>query len=323
MGRPTGGGGSRSSGGHSGSRSSGGHRVGGGRPTGSRPTGGSSYGGRYSPGGGYYGGYGRGYGYGRYNRPVFFGGGGGMGLGSTVILIVIICLALVCTYSGMADRGNGSIANTKNRTKIENPVPFQNDCIEDETGWIENTGRLSRDLQEFYDKTGVQPYIVLKSYDAALVSDQEKEAYAQQWYEEHIDNEYTFLYMYFQEASESEIGYMAYVNGKAVSSVMDAEAVNIFWDYIDRYWMDESMSMDQVFQKTFDSTADTIMEKSKTTQDVMWMAVIVTGVIALAIAGILFFRMKAKREKEKAKEAADILNAPLEDSTDTLRDKYL
>lgn len=247
-----------------------------------------------------------------------------MGMGSIAILVIIICLALFFTYSGSGTNAeNGSVANTKNRTKIENPVPFQNDCIEDELGWIENTGRLSRDLQEFYDKTGVQPYIVMKSYDPSLTSNEEKEAYTQQWYEEHIDNEYTFLYMYFEEESDDEIGYMTYVNGKAVSSVMDAEAVNIFWTYIDRYWVDESLSMDQVFEKTFDSTSNTIMEKSKTKQDVMWMTVLVVGIIALAVAGIVFFRMKAKREREKAKEAADILNAPLENSTDTLRDKYL
>lgn len=56
---------------------------------------------------------------------------------------------------------------------------------------------------------------------------------------------------------------MAYVNGKQVTSVMDSEAVNIFWNYIDRYWTDDSLSTVEVFTKTFNSTANTIMEKSQ------------------------------------------------------------
>lgn len=56
---------------------------------------------------------------------------------------------------------------------------------------------------------------------------------------------------------------MAYVNGKQVTSVMDSEAIDIFWNYLDRYWTDSSLSTVDVFTKTFDSTAKTIMKKQQ------------------------------------------------------------
>lgn len=115
---------------------------------------------------------------------------------------------------------------------------------------------------------------------------------------------------------------MAYVNGKQVTSVMDGEAVNIFWNYIDRYWTDDSLSTVEVFTKTFNSTANTIMEKSTTSNDIIKSFVLLFGII-IVIGGIIYIlRMKFKRDKEKAKETVEILKTPL-DKSDELRDKYL
>ena len=80
---------------------------------------------------------------------------------------------------------------------------------------------------------------MLLDYIPGVDSDSQKEEYARQLYEENIDNESTFLYVYFAKENESESddpGYMCYVNGIQVSSVMDAEALDIFWAYLDKYW---------------------------------------------------------------------------------------
>lgn len=185
-----------------------------------------------------------------------------------------------------------------------------------------DTSALSRNLQNFYNKTGIQPYIYLKAYDASLSTDAEKEEYAKDWYDKNIDNEDTFLYVYFEDADPDEVGYMAYVNGKEVTSVMDAEAVSIFWNYIDRYWTDGSLTMVQVFTKTFDSTAKTIMTKSTTGKDLAKKGILFGTVLVGAVAVIVILRMHYKRQKEKAQETIDILNTPL-DHQDNIRDKYL
>lgn len=149
--------------------------------------------------------------------------------------------------------------------------------------------RLAKELQYFYKKTGVQPYIVMQSYDASLTTDVEKEAYARAYYDQYIDNEGTFLYMYFGEPNDTTVGYMAYVNGKAVTSVMDEEAVNIFWNYLDRYWTSSPLSMTEVFDKTFTKTADTIMDKSTTGWDIAKYVVI----------GVVIQETKEERLKNK------------------------
>ena len=315
MPRPgTSGGGHRSSGGHSSSRVGGGHHVGGS----SRPTGSSSFNRGPSmhhyhhtpppPRRGYYG----------YRRNVYTSSSSGLG---TLIACLIVFAVVIFSFFMIAS-DDSDVTSTINREKIENPIPYDNNCIKDELGYIENQGKLSKNLKNFYNKTGIQPYIYLKSYDETLTGDSQKDNYAQNWYEQNIDNEDTFLFVYYEDQNPNEIGYMAYVNGKQVTSVMDSEAVNIFWNYIDRYWTDDSLSTVEVFTKTFNSTANTIMEKSTTSNDIIKIICIIVGIV-IVIGGIIYIlRMKFKRDKEKAKETVEILKTPL-DKSDELRDKYL
>ena len=315
MPRPgTSGGGHRSSGGHSSSRVGGGHHVG----RSSRPTGSSSFNSGPSmhhyhhtpppPRRGYYG----------YRRNVYTSSSSGLG---TLIACLIVFAVVIFSFFMIAS-DDSDVTSTINREKIENPIPYDNNCIKDELGYVENTSKLSKNLKNFYNKTGIQPYIYLKSYDETLTSDSQKDNYAQNWYEQNIDNEDTFLFVYYEDQDPNEIGYMAYVNGKQVTSVMDSEAVNIFWNYIDRYWTDDSLSTVEVFTKTFNSTANTIMEKSTTSNDIIKIICIIVGII-IVIGGIIYIlRMKFKRDKEKAKETVEILKTPL-DKSNELRDKYL
>lgn len=315
MPRPgTSGGGHRSSGGHSSSRVGGGHHVG----RSSRPTGSSSFNSGPSmhhyhhtpppPRRGYYG----------YRRNVYTSSSSCLG---TLIACLIVFAVVIFSFFMIAS-DDSDVTSTINREKIENPIPYDNNCIKDELGYVENTSKLSKNLKNFYNKTGIQPYIYLKSYDETLTSDSQKDNYAQNWYEQNIDNEDTFLFVYYEDQDPNEIGYMAYVNGKQVTSVMDSEAVNIFWNYIDRYWTDNSLSTVEVFTKTFNSTANTIMEKSTTSNDIIKIICIIVGIV-IVIGGIIYIlRMKFKRDKEKAKETVEILKTPL-DKSDELRDKYL
>lgn len=307
-------GGHRSSGGHSSSRVGGGHHVG----RSSRPTGSSSFNRGSSmhhyhhtpppPRRGYYG----------YRRNVYTSSSSGLG---TLIACLIVFAVVIFSFFMIAS-DDSDVTSTINREKIENPIPYDNNCIKDELGYVENTSKLSKNLKNFYNKTGIQPYIYLKSYDETLTSDSQKDNYAQNWYEQNIDNEDTFLFVYYEDQDPNEISYMAYVNGKQVTSVMDSEAVNIFWNYIDRYWTDDSLSTVEVFTKTFNSTANTIMEKSTTSNDIIKIICIIVGII-IVIGGIIYIlRMKFKRDKEKAKETIEILKTPL-DKSDELRDKYL
>jgi len=152
-----------------------------------------------------------------------------------------------------------SSQSTTTREKADTGVSFSSDCILDELGWVEDVTATGESLENFYNATGVQPYVYFKAYDSSLTSYSEKEEYAFDWYEENIDNEGTFLFLYFaEEDTDNDVGYMVYVNGYDIDSVMDEEAVEIFWDYVDEYWYSD-LSTDNMLTEIFNSTADAIM----------------------------------------------------------------
>lgn len=317
MGRAGGGGhsGGHSSGGHSSSRMSGGHSFGGG--SNHRAGSGFSHSGP-SFGGGYHS---NSFGNYNYYGPTYVGrrfyGGGFSGITGIIVAIIFV----IAIFSGLSTKGNIP-ASTQNREKVYTGVAFDNNCVVDEIGWIDNLSKTEKRLQNFYNKTGIQPYVVFHEYDESLKTESEKEAYANKYYEDKIDNEGTFLFMYFAEKNtDNDVGYMCYVNGKQVTSVMDSEAVDIFWAYIDEYWATD-MSTDDMIVKTFDSTAKRIMDKSTTGADVAKYVVIFVIVCAGGFVIIRMLRMKFKRDKEKAEETERILNTPLDKSEDDLLNKY-
>lgn len=319
-----GGGGGHSGGGHSSSRSSGGHHVSSGS-SGRRAGGGrSSYSGHSSYGGGRF------YGGGFYPRPprrstVIVSHGGSF---NAVISLIIFVVVLIAAFGGFPSSNSSSTKSvpksTQNRERLESGVGYDNNCIVDNIGWFDNVTKTEKSIKQFYDKTGVQPYIVLNAYDSALLTDTAKEEYAKKWYDEHIKNESTFLYMYFAEPdTDNDVGYMAYVNGKQVSSVMDSEAIEIFWAYVDKYWYSD-MSTDDMFTTIFTKTADRIMTKSTTAADVGNNAVKVIGVIVVFAGIVVVMVVRRKHKAEEAKETEKILNTPLngDSEADDLLKKY-
>ena len=325
MGRAGAGGGSgHSGGGHSSSRSSGGHHVSSdssGRRAGG---GGSSYSGRSSYGGGGF------YGGGFYPRPprrstVIVSNGGSF---NAIISLIIFVVVLMAAFGGFPSSNSSSTKSvpksTQNRERLESGIGYDNNCIVDNIGWFDNVTKAEKSIKKFYDKTGVQPYIVLNAYDSTLLTDTAKEEYAKKWYDEHIKNESTFLYMYFAEPdTDNDVGYMAYVNGKQVSSVMDSEAIEIFWAYVDKYWYSD-MSTDDMFTTIFTKTADRIMTKSTTAADVGNNAIKVIGVIVVFAGIIVVMVIRRKHKAEEAKETEKILNTPLngDSEADDLLKKY-
>lgn len=322
------GGGSHSTGGHSSSRSSGGHHVSSGSSGRRAGSSGSFSGGNHYHHSSGYDNFGGPFPGGFYNdyhphppgRSTIIVNRGGGGLAGIIAIIIMVILIL----SFSTTSSNSVPKSTQNREKIETGIGFDNNCIVDNIGWFDNITKAEKSIKYFYDKTGIQPYIVLNAYDSTLKTDAEKEKYANEWYEKNINNESTFLFMYFaEEDTDNDVGYMAYVNGKQISSVMDSEAVEIFWAYVDEYWYSD-MSTDDMFTTIFTKTADRIMDKTTTSADVGNNIVKVIGAITVIGGIILIMVIKRKNEAEKAEETEKILNTPLEGSSkaDDLLKKY-
>lgn len=199
-----------------------------------------------------------------------------------------------------------------------------NDCIIDELGWFNNTSWTASRLSEFWEKTGVQPYIILRAYDPALTTKAQKEQWATEYYDENFDAENIFLFVYFAEKdTDNDVGYMAYANGSETLSVMDTEAIEILRRYIEKYWYTDATT-DDVFINAFNNTANVIMHVSTTGMDIIKWMLILCVVLIVGVVLVTVIKQRNKRAKEKAEEDQKILNTPFDTMvSDNLEDKYL
>ena len=244
---------------------------------------------------------------------------GGCGKAVLIVLIIVLALALLSTFI----HPGGS---TVNREKLTGVPSYDKDCVADQIEAFSNAGSVESGLKDFYDQTGIQPYVIFKEYDASLTSDAAKEAWAKDFYDAKIDRENGFLLVYFAESPDYGDGYMSYVSGTQTNAIMDDEAVELFWGRIDKAWSDYGTgSFDSSFVKAYSDTAETIMRISTTGNDVLrWLLILMLSTVIL----IWIFRMRAeknRREKERAEETERILKTPVEkfgEDGDELIDKY-
>ena len=248
---------------------------------------------------------------------------GGNGCGCAVaIVFVIVILVILILVSGMFSSPDSGYnvqeveipASSYNREKLEN-TGWSNDCVVDEIGWISEDGSISgleRKLRNFYDLTGVQPYVYLVGYRSDLISDSDKEQFASDYYENEIGNDYTFAFFYFCERNPDDVGYMYYEGGSRALGVMDAEAVDIFWAMCDSEWYNFDQSTEDALANTFNRTAERIMTKTRTSADNMKIVLIIILVIVVAAVIIIIMNKRRKQEKERNEETRKILETPLE-----------
>ena len=217
-------------------------------------------------------------------------------------------------------------ASTIPRERVETKNAYINDCIIDEIGWINNKTKLASKLKQFYQETGCQPYIYLMGYDEELYdSEDARMEWSKNYYDTNFaENQNVVLYTYFCDKYDEGNGYDTLFVGTESSIVMDAEAQEIFWNYLDYDWNAwDTSDNDGMFADVFNQTSKRIMTVTTTTNDVAKTFIIYVGVIAVAGIILCVVKAKYKRDKEKAQEAIDILNAPLDGgSSDALLNKY-
>lgn len=224
--------------------------------------------------------------------------------------------------------GDKSIpASTVTRERIDTKNAYINDCIIDEIGWIQNENSLSRQLQSFYNATGCQPYIILREYDSTMNSEDAREAWTQEYYDTNfVNNQNVVLYVYFCDKGDNGYGDDTLWLGTDSSVIMDSEAVEIFWHYLDYNWEHWNINdNDGMFSDTFNRTADRIMTKTTTSNDVKLILIKVLGICFVVICIIIIVAKIIASKHKKAQETIAILNAPIEklsDPASDLADKY-
>ncbi|HAZ06557.1 TPM domain-containing protein [Acetobacterium wieringae] len=304
------GGGSRSSGGRSGGIGSS-HRSGGGGSWGSFGSSGGSSGSRLfgsgtrmssggTPGGG--------------NHDGGSGGPVGCGCGFIIILLIVLILVLIIgAFVASVITGPAEVTkSTINRQPLPAGSVNETEYYRDELGWIKNQTKMEEGLKYFYQKTGVQPYVVIidninGSYHP---TESELDSYANALYDQLFTDEAHLLFVFY----EYNDFYMdRYVAGTQAKTVIDREAADILLDYIDRNYYDSNLTDEEFFSNAFRDAADRIMTVTRSP----WIAAMTTigivfAVVILAILLFVWWRHAKKQKNLEDKRTAEILSTPLE-----------
>ena len=155
---------------------------------------------------------------------------------STVIVIAIWLLMIYILFSfagGSNGQNDGYITkSTVNREKLHLSLSDEAGYFTDECDWIRNRTVLEKGLKDFYDSTGILPYVyiidnVAGDYDP---STEKLEQFAEECYEELFDDEGHVLLVFWDYAGAYE--YTLWLGADA-AELMDTEACDILFDYLE------------------------------------------------------------------------------------------
>jgi len=258
--------------------------------------------------------YGNGGGGGSNNGNGGSGGGGNSGCGGClkpllIVLLVMLVLSLIGTI--MTRSGN----NDAVRTRLENGT------VNSSAGYYANDGfydsidgnTLQKGLKDFYDKTGVKPFIYFFSNFPQGYSDTSEIAEAV--YDQLIGDEYgghLVLVWYESDVDDADTYYWL---GTQAQTVIDSSALDILTRKIASCYNDEYSypTYADLLSAAFSQAADDIMADNTSTG-----AGIVAEVILIILVGTALFLLIRKEKKlEQDKIDAQILSTPLQTFGDT------
>ncbi len=247
---------------------------------------------------------------------------GGSYSSNSLVTIIAFMVILICIIAivGSASNNHSVVQSTKEREKITNTIK-SSDWYQDDIGWISSSNSLKNGLEEFYNKTGVQPYIMFIPYSETYwngnnINAQIADRYLDDFYSNKFKNdEGHFIFAYFECINDSKYemdGEFRYLTGKTAETIMDNEAINIFWGYFEKNYYDTSLSTEEMISNTFSETAKNIMSKPTNGWDFLIGITIGLGVIIVCIIIYKLVKLKAKRDKEKEEYTKEILSKPLD-----------
>lgn len=240
------------------------------------------------------------------NRPQGGDSGRGVSAASVLVLVVVVVIVVAVAFGGFSCSGSSVEASTVQREALPAGSVQETGYYTDDGGWISSPSTLEAGMRQFFEETGVQPYLYILP-NGASSSTQELGQYAQQLYGQLFQDEGHFILVFCDNnAGSYSCGYWI---GAQAESVLDSEAITILSQYLDRYYYDTSLSEEELFSETFASTADRIMEV--TPSSVVPVAVCIAVIVV--VGGVVFVvRYRAKAKAEEQRRQQEILNTPLE-----------
>lgn len=161
-------------------------------------------------------------------------------------------------------------------------------------------------MREFFQLTGIQPYVYIFPNDS-IRSAAELQSRAQQLYSQLFTDDAHFL-MAFCYDSRDDGFYWAYWAGSETRTILDEEALGIFEAYLRQEWVADN-DENSFFSNAFAQTGERIM--SVTPSPVV--PVVIGFVVIVVVAGVcVLVLVRAQAKKREAERMQQILSTPLE-----------
>lgn len=248
-------------------------------------------------------------------------------LASTIAAWVFIIIVLVMAFAINGGFGPGSriTPSTIERTPLESHLVNRTAFIEDTTGkMIGSKSKAENGMKDFYNKTGVQPYLYVTDnvYGKENPTTSEADKFMNEIYDQTFNDEGHLFVLYMYKPNSDDDVFC--LTGNAAEMVMDEEARDILLDYFEAYYFDDSLTNDEYISKVFEKAGDRIMEKTTP----FWVKpAIVIGVGVVLFILFKFFIFKKKQDNIEAAQTERIINTPVEkigtdDVMEDLKDKY-
>ncbi|MBO6140443.1 MAG: TPM domain-containing protein [Ruminococcus sp.] len=227
-----------------------------------------------------------------------------------IIFAIVLVLYIIgdflpaITKSGSSDSIQKS---TVEREKLESSSIVETDSYYiDSLGWISDRQELEEGMEYFYEKTGVQPFLIITDeIDGSHSFDEyEVEDYANEVYEELFDDEAHLLVIFYEY---NEVYHSYCLTGTEAKTVIDDEAREIVLDYIDHYYYSD-YDEDTMFSKVFTESADRIMT---VTPHYGWIVAIILLVIVVLCLLLSWWTKKKRAKLAEMNKAQQILDQDL------------
>lgn len=257
---------------------------------------------------------------GRHVRQSYYGNGN-----LSPMSILIIAIIIVCVLGLSFITKNDITPSTVNREKLDSKYLTElSEWYDDSAmGWIRSSQTLENGLRKFYKNTGVQPYLVITDNINGDVNPTGQDVldYANTIYDQMFEDEGHMVFVF--QCQDGGVDYMmAACTGVQAKTVVDDEALEILYDYVDKYFYSD-LDEDEMFATAFSKASERMM--TKTISPIIVIAIVI-GIIGSLV--VIYFIIKAihKRARERAAETERILRTSVDtfgdQELDDLRDRY-
>ena len=249
----------------------------------------------------------------------------GSGCLTKIIIFIVVVILVNSLISALStDSSFGYITkSTTDRDKLHLKVSDEAGYYTDECNWIRNSTILTTGLKDFYNSTGILPYVYIidnveGDYDPSTEKLEQFTAYQ---YEKLFDDEGHILLMFWDYGGAYE--YILWL-GEDTLEVMDSEACDILFDYLDYYYY-YADTEEVFFADAFADAGKHMMKRTRSAGEYIIGIIVVAG---LGYVVYNFVKKRKEKEAERKRRAEEILNTPLEkfdangDVIDELEKKY-